>query len=233
MKRAGIDSIRTDRVSFVHKSGNAKTGPIPVSYSSGRTCPDSCPLKANGCYAESSRVRMHWSKGERFGTWKAFLANVRAIPEGQLWRHNVAGDLPGDGDTIDVKALRELCGANKGRAYTYTHKPLRLKREREAVRLANQGGFTINLSADSLTEADQLAELHVGPVVVTLPSDSERHLKTPAGRHVVVCPAQLRDDVTCESCGLCAKQRKAIVGFLAHGQSHKRIDSRLKLKVLQ
>jgi len=37
---------------IVEKSSNRKTGPIPVTTSPVETCPTSCPLKNNGCYAE-------------------------------------------------------------------------------------------------------------------------------------------------------------------------------------
>jgi hypothetical protein len=42
------------------KSRNVKTGPIPVSTSTRKTCPDSCPFKNNGCYAESGPLAIHW-----------------------------------------------------------------------------------------------------------------------------------------------------------------------------
>jgi hypothetical protein len=105
-------------------SANAKMGPIPVSTSGAATCPLSCPLRGNGCYAELGKIAIHWRKisaGARGYSWDAFLDKVRALPRGQLWRHNQAGDLPGTGDTLDVPALLELVAANKGRrGFTYT-----------------------------------------------------------------------------------------------------------------
>lgn len=63
--------------------------------------------------------------------------------------------------------------------------------------------------------------------------DGERWLRTPAGRHVVLCPAESHG-LNCVSCQLCAQpQRKAVVGFRAHGQWKSRIDGRLRLPVLQ
>lgn len=85
-----------------------------------------------------------------------------------LWRHNQAGDLPGENDTIDLVALAQLAEANVGkRGFTYTHKPMTADNA-AAVKQANARGFTINLSADNLSEADDLAEMQVGPVVVVL-----------------------------------------------------------------
>ena len=83
------------RFHLAKSSRNAKTGPIPVSTSSATTCPDSCPFKRNGCYAEGGPLAMHWraiTEGKRGTAWPEFIAAVEALPKGQLWRHNQAGD---------------------------------------------------------------------------------------------------------------------------------------------
>ena len=212
------------------KSSNAKTGPIPVTTSSATTCPSACPFNSgNGCYAASGPLAMHWRKvtdGQRGDTYNALLAQIKSMTDGQLWRHNQAGDLAGVGDALDVSALDALVAANKGkRGFTYTHKPLETAAERDAVARANANGFTVNLSANDLSHADALADLAIGPVVVVLPSDATQNTVTPAGRKIVVCPATIRDDVTCADCGLCARLRDAIVGFPAHGTSKRKADA--------
>jgi len=209
-------------------SGNAKTGPIPVSTSSADTCPESCPFRSQGCYAKSGPLALHWLKitaGNRGLDWDDFCSAIGALPRGSLWRHNQAGDLPGVGEQIDTVALSQLVGANKGkRGWTYTHKHS-TETNREAIRSANANGFTINLSANTLTHADELAETNCGPVVVVLPSEQINNTTTPGGRKVVICPATVRDDVTCASCGLCQRQRSAIVGFPAHGTSKRKASA--------
>jgi hypothetical protein len=222
----------TTRVHLSVKSRNVKTGPIPVSTSEGKTCPPACPFQGNGCYAELGHVGMFWRKvdrGDAGDEWTRFTRQIAALPDGQLWRHNQAGDLPGDGNAIDAKALSELVTANAGkRGFTYTHKPMDSAKNRAAVKQANGRGFTINLSGNNLPHADNLADLAIAPVVVVLPSDIEGNRKdiaTPKGRKVVVCPATYREDVNCASCGLCAvRDRRVIVGFPAHGVSAKRVD---------
>jgi len=212
------------------KSRNAKTGPIPVSTSTAATCPTACPFNnSNGCYAASGPLALFWRKvtqnkaGAEYG---AFLGQIRALLEGQLWRHNQAGDLAGDGDALDIGALDALVAANKGkRGFTYTHKPLATAAERDAIARANANGFTVNLSGNDLTHADTLADLAIAPVVVVLPSDATQNTTTPAGRKVVVCPATIRDNVSCADCGLCARLRDAIVGFPAHGTSKRKADA--------
>lgn len=220
------------RVAFTRVSRNAKTGPIPVSTSEARTCPPSCGMFA-ACYAKAGPLALFWKKvseGRAGLDWAEFLNQVRALPKGQLWRHNQSGDLPGEGDQIDPVALAQLAKANRGRrGFTYTHKPvegLEGLANRVAVEIANRKGFTINLSADSLAEADSLAALEVAPVVVVLPSDQTTATTTPEGRKVAICPATIAEGVTCATCGLCAlRDRKAIIGFPAHGASKRKADA--------
>jgi transcriptional regulator with XRE-family HTH domain len=141
--------------------------------------------------------------------WSRLVENVAALPEGQLWRHNQAGDLPHVAEEIDHAAVGELVAANAragARGFTYTHHNPAIGENLHTIRQANISGFTVNLSANNLAHADQLADLEVGPVVTLLPAEisGNRKLETAAGRRVVVCPATYRDDVTCATCGLCA-----------------------------
>ena len=210
---------------FTAKSRNIKTGPIPVTVSSGDTCPDACPFLRAGCYAAGGRLALHWravSDGTRGSDLAALCDSIAALPAGQLWRHNAAGDLPGNGDAIDAVDLFKLAKANEGRrGFTYTHKPVIDNAHNAAcVETANKMGFTINLSGNNLAHADALADMAIGPVVVVQDAlDGTRaDTVTPGGRKVVTCPATYRKDVTCASCGLCAaRNRNAIVGFPAHG----------------
>ena len=215
------------RVALTLRSVNKKTGPIPVSTTEAGTCPASCPLAAGGCYAKQGKLSLFWRKvddGRAGLDWTEFLARVRALPAGQLWRHNQAGDLPGYSDLIDPQALAELVSANAGRkGFTYTHKPPHVQGNSDAIAAANAAGFTVNLSANDLRHADLLADLAIGPVVTILPGDQMTNVKTPAGRTVVICPAVTHEGVTCKSCGLCARaNRPSIVGFPAHGTQHKK-----------
>ena len=92
------------------KSANKKVGPIPVSTTTADTCPATCPFNnANegGCYAEAGPLKLHWMKvtrGERGTNFSEFLEQIKALPDGQLWRHNQAGELPGDNKTLDGDA---------------------------------------------------------------------------------------------------------------------------------
>lgn len=214
---------------FIRQSGNSKTGPIPVTYSERETCPPSCPHYRADCYAEDFYTRMAWDKvPARGGTLAELCASIEALPAGQLWRMNVAGDLPGQGEDLDPVALGEIVRANIGRrGFTYTH-----KKSPDAlhwVAHANAWGFTVNLSADDAGDADALAETGAGPVCAIVPSDTPEKSYTPAGRTIIVCPAQTRDHVSCSTCGLCARaDRQVIIGFRAHGTRARVTDAKAR-----
>jgi hypothetical protein len=217
------------QIQFTRASRNAKTGPIPVTTTSEESCPHACPLKGNGCYAEGGPLAILWRKvTERKAglAWEAAMSEIAALPKGTLWRHNQAGDLPGTGDDIDTAALAELVKANRGKhGFTYTHKPVS-GGNAGAIAAANAMGFTVNLSANNLAHADELAASGAGPVVVVLSADQTSATVTPAGRRVAICPATISDKVTCATCGLCARaDRKAIIGFPAHGASKRKASA--------
>ena len=201
-------------------SSNRKTGAMPVSYSTKEWCPDTCPLKKHGCYAKHGHTGMHWRKvtaGERGTDWNTFVSKVRHLPKGGIWRHNVAGDLP----IFDHGMIRQLIKANTGKGgFTYTHH-LPTAENAGIIAESNANGFTVNLSADTTAKADTYVELGIAPVVTLLPTDSAKVTFTPKGRKVVRCPAETSKKVTCQSCRLCQKTDRPIIGFTPHGSGKK------------
>jgi len=236
---------------FVRVSSNRKTGPIPVSSTAAQSCPTACPMRtdsAGGCYAASGNSAIHWralSEGRAATALdlRGLTDAIRALPRGQLWRMNEAGDLPTpDGRSIDAPALRAIVDANKGRrGFTYTHHEPMAPSTAERVSLpgtgrlsnaalidaANVSGFTVNLSGNNPTHADALAALGIGPVVTLMEPAAWKGkptATTPAGRPIVRCPAEHIDGMTCAQCELCAnRERASIVGFTAHGSSKRRV----------
>jgi hypothetical protein len=210
-------------------SSNVKTGPIPVSTTSKDSCPSDCGQREE-CYAASGPLAIHWdavTRGTRGTDWPTFCAAIDALPDGQLWRHNQAGDMPPDctGKTVDPVRLGQLVAANrKKRGFTYSH--WKDDQSIEWFAHANAWGFTVNLSADTIAEADRLYG-RGSPVVVVVSSTVTENFTSPAGHRVVICPATQHDDVSCMTCQLCQRQRTSIVAFPAHGSKYRRIDIRL------
>lgn len=204
---------------FIKVSRNIKTGPIAVTRSPQVNCPDTCSLKNNGCYAENFRLGAAWKKDLTKGfMFEDLVSAIRKLPKGSLWRHNEAGDFSQDGNgNINANELELLINANKDKnGFTYTHH-VPNKHNAKLVKYANDRGFTINLSAESLTQADDYYNLKVGPVVTLLPIESEKVTLTPNGVRVVKCPATYQE-LTCSECKMCQRSnRNYIIGFPAHG----------------
>jgi hypothetical protein len=210
---------------FTRVSSNSKIGPMPVTITSENSCPNSCPLKGKGCYANVGPLALNWRKTKL--TSAELFKQIRSLPKGYMFRHNQAGDLPGyeaGDEKIDSKFLAGLTAANKGKSgYTYTHKSPLIPKNAAAIKAANAGGFVVNLSADNEAEADKFVALGIAPVVVVLPMDKTANFKTAAGNQVIICPAtKPNSQMNCLSCGVCARAgRKAIIGFPAHGTQKK------------
>ena len=215
------------RVHITPRSGNAKTGPIPVTTTERASCPTTCPFYDKGCYAKSGPLALHWRKvsdGERGTDWQGLTKFVRSLPERQLWRHNQAGDLPHINGQINEPLLGQLVKANLGkRGFTYTHHVLNEHNE-WCVRIANVNGFTVNVSTEN--KSDAVNAFNKGlPTVVVVPSD---HADTDVvdGVKFVTCPAQSQDDMTCAQCGLCSQSRRTcVVMFKAHGNAKRHVSS--------
>ena len=216
------------RFTFTRSSKNEKTGNIPVVYISRNSCPPSCGFYNDGCYARGGMVRMHWDRvGENGITFKALIKEIKKLPNNQLWRYGVAGDLPGEKENVDLEMLKRLVAANTGKkGYAYTHKNPRIVENNIGIAYANANGFTINLSSNNAAEADEYLKMNIAPVVTLMPVDTGaewKTSKTPEGNLIVRCPAEYNEKTNCSNCGgvngaLCSRRdRKYVIGFTAHG----------------
>ena len=207
------------------KTGNRKLGPIAVTTSSRALCPDSCPLKKNGCYADGGPLAMHWNKvtdGSRGCSAADHADQVRKVTaDGTFIRFNQAGDLPLSTDPAAALSILQAADSSRA-AWTYTH---HTDHADQVATLNATVKATVNLSANSLAEVDDLADQ--GSPVVCLSTDPAKVQTTPAGRRVVRCPAEYTDDLTCQGCGngrpLCSrKSRTYAIAFTPHGSSVKK-----------
>ena len=215
------------------KSANSKTGPMAVSTTAKSSCPDKCPLKKAGCFADGGPLQLHWeqvSQGNRGVEFDDFLLQVAALPRGAEYRHNQAGDLPPKENTVDtidavkLAALAAVIRRRRIKGFTYTHYPV-IDNEinQTAIKAANDDGFTINLSANNINEVDDLLALKIAPVAVIMPLSASKVSFTDQGNKIVICPAQTNTKTTCMDCMLCAKSDRSFsIGFYPHGSSAKK-----------
>jgi len=224
--------------SFVRMSGNRKIGYMPAGYSSFLTCWNECTFGKHGaCYAKGGHCQMHMHKvtsGARGGSFAKFVEQIDLLPDDIVYRPMVGGDLPGINGELDKASMLALVDANRNRRgkghkrpIGYTHSPVMASQapcgpaNAAIIKHANKNGFTINLSANTVNQADALVDLEIGPVVCVLPKGTIRKTYTPKGRAIVVCPAVLAGKlgtVTCSDCLMCSKvDRPYLIGFPAHG----------------
>ena len=191
---------------------------------------DQCGLLCQGWQCRDAMARVVGSNGGRdiqagnqtlqSLTWGGFLMPLPRLAPDTLWRHNQAGDLPGQGDTIDHAALDALVHANKDkRGFTYTHKPLTIENALAIGDAANRGGLPQSICQPTI--CGMLTNWHrvcgIGPRC-RCPSrrrPGQCRLATPEGRTVSSMPRDIsRRLVSCKSCGLCQRQnRKTIAGL--------------------
>lgn len=221
------------RFSFTRTSGNRKTGPIAVSMTSRNSCPDSCALKANGCYAESGMVRLHWQKLDQQTAGydlAQFVGLISSLPTGAAFRHNVAGDIP---DLHHLMCISKAAQSRNLEGWTYTHNHSDEAMRNGIAYVNTKQGLTVNLSANSPKHADELLALTIGPVVTVVSPDTWKDdkpiSKTSKGNTIVRCPAEYIEGMDCDKCRLCAvSTRRGIVGFTAHGVAKRKVIALVK-----
>lgn len=213
-------------IKYSLSAGNSKTGAMLLVRSPRSTCPDSCGLKGNGCYAENFPLVLHWMKQDTVGVdFATVLYAVRTLPKGSIWRLFEAGDFepsPENPELISSQQVISLIAANNGkRGFGYTHYPV--WPNLEVLQLMNSSGLTINASADTIEQAKLYFGLGLPTVVVVsekFPKDS-----VVEGMRVVVCPNQSTPTKpTCLQCQMCQKpDRDYVIGFRAHGTKKRKI----------
>lgn len=210
-------------IRLIPRSGNAKTGPIPQTYSARWTCPVRCPFRGGGCYADGVRTCKVWDSadgGARALDLAGLVEALKAVPPGVLLRHNVAGDCARPGTSeLDADLVRDIVdvyAAARVRPYSYTHCVIDEKAS-ACLREAAASGFVVNASVETASAADAALDQGV-PACITVPDFESMPRRTPAGRRIVPCPAQLREGMTCMRCELCARKgRSTVIAFAAHG----------------
>jgi len=228
-----MNTIKDLNFHFVKKSGNKKTGFMPVTYNSRATCPDSCIFKNNGCYASAGfHTRLNWDKvtnKERGGTFKELLKNISSLKPGTIWRACVAGDIPANNKgAISRTYINGIIKANQGkRGYSYTHHKLDIGHNIQYLKKANNQGFTINVSCETEDQADNVIKNNLPAVLVVKSTERRNAWTTKNGNKVLVCLAQTSDK-TCIDCKLCQQRpspnNKLIIAFKSHGNQAKKID---------
>jgi len=210
-------------------SANEKLGWASATYQPTVHCVD-CPLKNNGCYAQVGNVGMHVKKLDAAAR-ESHASPVRSARQeakgidalrakGQGLRLHTSGDCPTtEAAEIVADAAGRFMKRGGGQAWTYTHAWRRVTRRA-------WGAVSVLASVETLADARRAMKRGFAPARVVAKFDGDKAW-TEDGIRWIPCPAQTRDDVTCETCKLCwnadrLKARASGIAFEAHGPSKRR-----------
>lgn len=224
------DELAATKLAIVVQwSGNVKIGRVSTTYQSTVHCVD-CPLKGAGCYAEGGMVAMqkrrlddavretHASPLRSARQEAAGIDALRAV--GQGLRLHTSGDCPSTETTrVVASAAQRFMARGGGQAWTYTHAWRRVQRR-------TWRNVSVLASCETTDDARKALAKGYAPAIVVERFDSPKAFQRD-GVTFVPCPAQTRDNVTCETCRLCwnadaLHQRGTGIAFEAHGSSKKR-----------
>lgn len=203
------------------KTKNRKIGDIAATYLPiKQTCPNSCALKDNGCYAQVGYVGMWMMKLEAKMDGKSAYEIIRKEAreiaafgpkaKGKPLRLHVSGD------ARTAATARLLSIASKkwdGKVFTYTHA------WRDVPRKA-WGKVSILASCESTGEAKEaLKKGYVAAITVPSHPGAKAYMKDDL--KIIPCPQQTRE-VTCDKCRLCMndamlRDQNAVISFAVHG----------------
>jgi hypothetical protein len=212
-------------VTAVEISDNAKLGKISATMASQVTCPKSCPLYNNGCYAQSGRANLTTSRLNQseikspLAVIKIHAEQIRKLSGRRMLRLNVVGDCDfEEGAKILAQAAKEhteKCGMP---VFTYTHGH-ETKRE-------SWGDISVLRSCETISQVEKAhADGFASAMVV------EKHESAKAVKHgdftLIPCPQQVGTKNNCADCKLCSKDRllhkqKMVITFAIHGAREKR-----------
>lgn len=213
---------------LVLDSDNAKIGPVAATYASvSSTCPKSCALRDNGCYAQQGHVGFTVRRLDRIGATalQAARDEAKAIesvkyPFGRPLRLHVSGDASAPSAVrVLAKAVANWLGKGGGPAWTYTHA------WRKVLRLT-WGRTSVLASCESTVDGAKALARGYAPAVVVSKFPNGAQAFERDGVTWIPCVEQTRGRA-CVDCRLCwdadgLRDRKHGIAFAAHGGGRKR-----------
>jgi len=220
---------------FVPDSANVKIAgkfKVAATYAPIKhTCPNTCALKGEGCYAQQSYVGMLNKKLEieHEGKTPEELAYVEAaaidaafpkgIPQdgargGRDLRIHVSGDCQTEtAARVVAAAARRYMARGGGQVWSYTH-------AWRVVPRSAWEGVSVLASVESAVDAAEAVALGYTPAIV-VPTHKDMRVYELDGQKFIPCPAQTRD-MSCVDCRLCfndtkLQSRSQGIAFAAHG----------------
>lgn len=219
---------------YVTNTSNAKlslSGKVDTTYTAiNASCSNKCSLKNKGCYAQVSFVGMtnnrlnkeakklsalDVARAEAFAIDSSY--NGKSIPIGKYLRIHTSGDSKTiAGTKLINNAIKRWKKRGGNLVWSYTHSWSNVKR-------SHWSNVSVLASITNVSEVKLAKKQGYAPAIVVPnhKTDKAYYLK---GSKVkwIPCPAQTKNNVTCESCKLCMKadwlfKTNRGIAFEAHG----------------
>jgi hypothetical protein len=233
-------------VSVVERSHDRKltaNGNVSATWVAQQSCPTSCPLLKNGCYAEVNKPGLHTHrmnkkvaarKKSKTAIRKMLVdlevAGIRKLTGKRKLRVHVVGDAPTAAAATAIGTAMLAHQAKQGKvAWTYTH-------AWRDVPVQAWKGANVLASCNNVTEVASARAAGYGTSVIVPPHPTNKIYQF-GGEQIVPCPAQFKHNgkrvVTCEDCTLCMRptflrKRRLSVGFQPDGGTQKKVLAMLQ-----
>ena len=204
------------------KTGNVPTGWIGSNIEEARQSCTGCPLLDNGCYAHQGSPRIGFAsltKAFNRGLDRSFKTALRLRhKKAKMIRLGALGD-PSAATDEQIKEIVETSEAQKISLVGYTH----------FWRRVDGARWRGKLMASCDTKQDLVDAIKDGwRATVVVPPDYPQvtKLEVDGKTHtLLVCPAQMKEKVTCNDCRLCDASKKGPhIAFRVHGIAMNMVD---------
>lgn len=235
--------IEGSKNSKINGSKKVDSTYLPISNS----CPSTCSLKSQGCYAMLGYVGMTVSRLEKSYSNLSALQVAReeakaidncyhggAVPQGRDLRIHVAGDSRTvTGTKLINKAVGRWKQRGGGSCWSYTHAWKHVPR-------SDWSNVSILASVSNVEEVAQAREQGYAPAIVVPEFSGDKAFQLEGSdTKWIPCPAQTRE-IGCTDCRLCFNANRLFEGnfgiaFEAHGAKKGALKEKLKkhLTVIQ
>lgn len=207
-------------------AGTSKLGLAGTYRPVGATCPASCPLLDQGCYAQQGQVGMQQRRASAellASLTSAAIVMTCSARHAQIARLHVSGDLYAPDGALDLPYLCGLIhiatrlrrapglGAKALFAYTYTHGE-------------DLGVWTMLLREAGILVRQSGHAGHGGCVVEPFEGLEALSAAYPEVRFAR-CRAQLDDLTQCRDCALCWEREELTIVFAPHGAQKRKVSA--------
>jgi hypothetical protein len=211
-------------------STNRKLGWASATYAAQASCPERCPLRGAGCYAEHGPVgiitrRLNRTQAEPLDVARAEAEAIATLPGMLDLRLHVVGDCASDAAAaiVSAAALRQT---RPGRAvWTYTH----------AWRDVDRAAWAeVSILASLEDPRDIPAARERGyAAALIVPEHTSDALHHRHGERLLPCPEQTRG-VRCSECRLCMDaerlhRERITITFRPHGTRAAQVRSLVQI----